>query len=238
MSVMSESSAADLQTFVSRIQLVGRSEGRVKQLRSFDKSRHTVPDQVNAATSAFLARLCASELTEEAEACFQASRTTLQYKRKEISLDVTPPQAVLTARDFTYEIGYELRERAPEEYEVLRTLHQLNDPQLVHRPEFGALFADGFTEVAFVLRKGVQVEAVVDAVEASPDEHGLKVDYPSDCRECTISVVGVAATVRCDGASLAMVFPRAGAPRELLEAFAEVRHAFALSREQALAGLL
>jgi hypothetical protein len=44
--------------------------------------------------------------------------------------------------------------------------------------------------------------------------------------------------VRCSGATLAVEFPRAGSPRELLEAFAQVREAFVLTRDATLAGLL
>jgi hypothetical protein len=235
---MPSASPNDLQTFVSRVQLVGRATGRVKSLPGFDKSRHTVPDAVNPATSGFLARLCAPELADEAERVFQRARAALGYKRKDLALDVTSPAAVLTAKDFAFEIGYELNGRAPDEFVVTRTLHQLSNAQLALRPEFDELFAGQFGEVGFLLKKGVRVEAVIDAVEALDDEGGLTVDYPSDCRTCTLNVEGVDAAVVCDGASLAMTFPRQGSPRELLEAFAAVREAFALSKQRALAGLL
>ena len=48
--------------FVSRISLVGRSHGMVKSLAGFKKQHHTVPDAVNATTTAFLGKLCAGEL--------------------------------------------------------------------------------------------------------------------------------------------------------------------------------
>ncbi len=73
-------------------------------------------------------------------------------------------------------------------------------------------------------------------IEALDGEGGLTVSYPSDCRECVIRVEGVDAVVRCSGGTLEMVFPRAGAPNELMAGFAAVRGAFAVSR--VLAGLL
>jgi hypothetical protein len=39
----------------------------------------------------------------------------------------------------------------------------------------------------------------------------------------------VEATVRCTGGALEVVFPRAGGPAELVDAFAEVRGAFQIS---------
>ena len=74
--------------------------------------------------------------------------------------------------------------------------------------------------------------------EDDPDAARLRVDYPSDCRDCTLTMEGVDASVVCDGATLEMRFSRNGSPRELIEAFAAVRKAFALTKDRALAGLL
>lgn len=236
--------ADDPRTFIAQLSLVARGGGLVKSLRAFDKSRHTVPDAVNAATSGFLARLCAAELAEEAEAVFQRARLALAYKRKDISLDVTAPNAVLAAKDFTWELGYALDEAEPGSFVVTRTLHGLKSGDLVRTAEFDALFAGQFSAIVFGLKKGVRVEAVIDAVEGLEAEEGedaeagMRVDYPSDCSDCTLTVPGVNAQVVCDGATLEMRFGRNGSPRELIEAFAEVRRAFSLSKSRPLSGLL
>ena len=107
--------------------------------------------------------------------------------------------------------------------------------------EFDELFAGQFSAIAFALKKGVRVEAVIDAVEGleeDADGAKLRVDYPSDCSECTLRVDGIGAAVVCDGATLEMRFEKSGSPRELVEAFAAVRKAFALTKDRALAGLL
>ncbi|WP_221031416.1 hypothetical protein [Actomonas aquatica] len=228
----------DLRKFVSRVRLVGDAgEGAVKALPGFKKGRHAVPDAVTPATQAFFARLVEDVLAEEAEGWFQRARAELRYKRKELTLEVTSPLAVLTAKDFTFELEYGLGERDPGTYSGKRTLHELQAGRL-GAPAFEALFAGQFSEIAFDLKKGVQVEAVIDAVEDLDGAGGLAVDYPSDYRSCTLRVEDVEAEVVCDGVSLAMVFPRAGAPMELVEAFVAVRRAFALSKRSALAGLL
>ena len=224
--------------FVSRISLVGRSAGLVKNLAGFRKQHHTVPDAINAATTAFLGKLCAAELTEEAERFFQRSKAAFAYKRTDLALEVSSPAAVLTARDFTLELAYALEPADPASYALVRILHSLRDGELVALPAFNELFATTFTGMVFGLAKGVKVEAVVDAVEARGGEDGLAVSYPSDCRHCVLRVNGVAADVICDGATLEMRFPKPGSPGELVEAFAAVRSAFALSRNRVLAGLL
>ncbi len=238
---MAKSAADDPRSFIAQVSLVGRGGGAFKSLPGFDKSRHTVPDAVNGATSGFLARLCAPELSAEAEEFFQRARAAMNYKRKDIGLDVTPPLAVLSAKDFTLEIAYALEAADPARYAVTRTLHSIRSGDLPRVAEFDELFAGRFSAIAFALRKGVRVEAVIDAVEGLEDGEAaaaLRVDYPSDCSECTLTVPGVAAAVVCDGATLEMRFEKAGSPRELIEAFAAVRKAFALSKDRALAGLL
>lgn len=225
-------------TYVAAVSLLGHGSGAVKSLAGFRKSHHTVPDAANAVTTAFLAKLCATELAAEGEQYYQRIKTALGYKRADLQLEVTSPVAVLTARDFILEIAYALERENPAAFRVTRTLHSLRRGDLVDDEEFDRLFAGTFTTIVFTLAKGVKVEAVIDAVEARPPGDPLKVSYPSDCRHCVLTVQGVGAEVLCDGASLEMRFPRAGSPREMIAAFLAVRAAFALTKDRVLAGLL
>jgi hypothetical protein len=229
---------ASTPSAISRIRFVGRGGGLVKNLAGFRKSHHTVPDAVNAATSAFLAKLCATELAEEAEGLFQRARAAFGYKRAELSLDLASPHAVLLAKDFTFELGYALAESDAAAFIVTRELHGVRGPDVMQRDELAGLFAAQFSALAFDLGKGVRLEAVIDAIEALDPAALLKVTYPSDCRHCVLSVDGVAAEVVCDGSTLEMRFPRAGSPRELAAEFDAVRAAFALTKDRVLAGLL
>lgn len=224
--------------FISQISLTGRSQGAVKSLGGFRKQHHTVPDAVNAATAAFLGKLCAAELAAEGEKYYQRAKQAFGYKRTDLVLDVTSPVAVLTTKDFTLDLAYALEKEDPSSYGVTRTLHHLRDGALVDLPEFEELFTATFNSVVFGLTKGARVEAVIDAVEARGGAGGITVTYPSDCQHCVLAVVGVAAEVVCDGATLEMRFPRHGSPRELVAAFAAVRAVFVLTKNRVLAGLL
>jgi hypothetical protein len=218
------------------IGFVGRGDGAVKDLAGFRKGQHTVPDSANATTNAFLGKICATELADEAEKLFQDVRAGLDYKRKDIALTVTSPLAMLGAKDFTVEIFYALEERDPARYAVTTTLRGLMDAKLARHEAFERIFAGKFTEISFALKKGASVEAVIDAIEELDREDGLTVSYPSDYRDCVIRVEGVEAEVRCTGAALEIVFPRASSPAELIDAFAEVREAFRISK--GLSGLI
>ena len=221
---------------VADVQFVGRSGGAVKALGGFKKGHHTVPDAANATTNAFLGKICGAELTQQAETLFQNVRAGLNYKRRDIALAVTSSGAVLSAKDFTVEILYELEEADPSRYVVTTSLRGLRNAELARTEEFSMIFPRIFSEIRFELKKGARVEAVIDVIEGLDGEGGLEVTYPSDCRECLIGVAGVEAKVRCTGQALEIVFPRPGAPGELLEKFGEIRAAFGISRE--LGGML
>lgn len=221
---------------VAGISFIGRGGGQVKALGGFKKGHHTIPDATNATTNAFLGKICEGELTTQAEKLFQAVRAGLGYKRREVSLSVASPGAVLTAKDFTVEFFYALEEGAPARYAITTTLHSLKNAELARTEEFGRIFHAMFSELSFALKKSASVEAMIDVIEALDGEGGLEVSYPSDYRECVIRVEGVDAQVRCSGASLEIVFPRPGSPGELMEGFAGVRGAFSVSCE--LAGMI
>lgn len=210
-------------------------------MRGFKKTHHTLPDAANAVTNAFLAKICATELAEEAERLFQAVRTGLGFKRNEVSLSVTSPLAALVTRDFSVDLLYVLDDADPARYLVTTTLHGMRKLELTRTLEFSTIFSGKFSEISFALKKGVRVEAVIDAIEnleprSLEGRAALAVNYPSDCRECVISVEGVDAQVRCTAAALEVVFPRASAPAELCEAFLAVREAFQI--DKILAGLI
>ena len=221
---------------IASIAFIGRAGGPVKTLAGFKKGHHSLPDAANAVTNGFLGKICATELAEDAERLFQKVRTGLDYKRKDIALNVSSPLAALTARDFSLEIVYALEEREPTQYAVTTTLRDVRDAEVVQREAFARIFAGRFTEISFALKKGARVEAVIDAIESLDGEGGLTVQYPSDYRDCVIGVDGVEAVVRCTGATLDVVFPRGAAPGELLVAFAAVRGAFRISK--ALSGMI
>lgn len=221
---------------VAAIAFIGRGGGLVKSLSGFRKPQHSVPDAANSTTNAFLAKICTSELAAEAETLFQDVRIGLAYKRKDVSLSVTSPTAMLTARDFAVEISYALDDRDPSRYVTVRTMRELRDAALAREEGFAKVFDAQFTEIEFTFKKGVRVEAVIDAIEALEGENGIGVTYPSDCRDCVIRVESVDAHVRCTAGALEVIFSRAGSPAELIDAFTAVRDAFQISK--VLSGLI
>ena len=222
---------------VRSIRFSGHATGFFKHLRGFRKGQHTVPDAVSPTTLAFLARLCTEELTEEAETLFQSARQICDYKRRDLALDLSPPAATLTARNFSLELMYSFDGDDATSWRVQRTLSGFTEMGFLRGEACSRLFAGRFSELIFSLTKGAAVESVIDAVEGLEGD-ALRVDYPSDYSHCLLAVEGVDARVRFDGAELAMLFSREGAPNELLDGFLAVQQAFSLTKSKALSGLL
>ncbi len=220
------------------ISLLGRRPGRVKQLSGFRKGVHTVPGAVTAAAEAFLAKLCAGELAEETEALFREARTAFGYKRREISVDITGSMAQVIARDFRFEIVYALDESDPAAYVVARELSDLAPASEATWRLLDGLFPLHFSILRFPLGRPVAIEAMIDAIEDLEGAHGMSVDYPPDCGECTIRVAGVETEVLLSGPFLDLRFPGETSPSGILRAFLDVRAAFQASGSTELGHLL
>jgi len=229
---------ASSDSYIARVRLVGSLPGgMLKQLEGFRKGHHTVPDSLSPATQTFFARIIASRVEAAGEEWFQRAKLELKTKRRELTLEVTSPGAVLTAKDFVFEISYEMEAEDPGRFAGQQTLHDLKGERW-GAAAFDRLFEGQFNEIVFDLARGVSVEEVIDAVEDLDESTGMSVDYPSDCSQCVLRVKGVDAEVCCDGHSLRMTFPLAGGPSELIQSFVAVREAFRLSKKTPLAGLL
>ncbi|MBD5780797.1 hypothetical protein IEN85_14955 [Pelagicoccus sp. NFK12] len=203
---------------VRSLAIVGRTRGEVRRLAAFDKKRHTVPDRVCGATQAFLEKLCEEELSEEAEALFQAARERFRYKRKEISLSVASGLARLETKDFVLELRYELDEEEPAEYVVETSVKDVASRDLLESAAFNAAVGPRFDRLRCALSGQVSVERVIDAVEE--DESGeTQVDYPSDCSSCTVRIEGVLGEVYVDGAVLEVRYGKLTAAGVLMETF-------------------
>lgn len=223
---------------LSEIRLSGSIEAPVKKLSGFKKNVHTVPDADTPATNAFLSKICATELQEEAEGFFQKARDILGYKRREIALHAAAGNALLQTRDFSLEWQYAISPDCPAHYQRNLLLHNISPAADISSPSWDSLFSSLFDHLEFVLTRPHSVEAIIDAVEALPPPASLRVDYPSDCRTCTLSTPDISAQVIFSGHLLTMRFPSPGSPGELFDSFLRLRSAFSLTRSTILGTLL
>ncbi len=223
--------------FLSEIRLSASTGGPIKKLSGFKKNVHTVPGADTPATNAFLAKICDTELRAESEAFFQKTRETLGYKRRELTLHSATGHALLQTRDFALEWQYAIAPDCPAHYRRSLLLHSISPAADISSAPWDTLFSGLFDHLEFLPNQPHSVEAVIDAVEALPPTSPLRIDYPSDCHTCTLSVSGVPAEVVFSGHLLTMQFSSPGSPGELFENFLRLRTAFSLSRSTTLNAL-
>lgn len=215
----------DAKGKVSSLAIVGRTRGEVRRLAGFDKKRHTVPDRLCGATQSFLEKLCEEELTEEAEELFQAAREQFSYKRKEISLSVGSGFARLETKDFALELRYELDEKDPSDYVVETCVLEVASRDLLESAPFNASIGRRFDRLRCGLAGQVSVESVIDAVEEDGSNE-TRVDYPSDCSSCTVTIEGLAGEIFVDGVVLEVRYGKLTSAGVLMETFERIGSQF------------
>ncbi|MBL4575287.1 MAG: hypothetical protein JKY51_04200 [Opitutaceae bacterium] len=212
----------NLTDVFASVSFKGARHGQVRTLSGFKKGIHTVPDIANETTNRFLAKICESELSQEGEALYQRLRTGLGYKRRDLTLTVEPPFALLHGKEFSLEIMYDLEREAPSIYQIFTTLSGLSCVDILTKDVFNEICAGLFDRFTFALTQTVKVEDVIDAIEAFP-RPGIKVAYPSDCLECSVSLEGFLGHIQCTTHSLDIVLPSKSSPQAFLEGFEALR---------------
>jgi hypothetical protein len=202
----------------------GVSSGQVKQLSGFRKGIHRVPDLANDTTNRFLAKICETELAEEGESLYQRLKVGLGYKRRDLNLSVDSPSVLLSGKEFVFEIAYTLDSEVPSTYQVITTLSGLNHVSILKSDVFNEICQGLFSRLSYGFTDAVQIEKVIDMIEECP-KPGIRVEYPSDCRECSVFLEGFSGQIQCRQFSLDIMLPTKSSPKTFLGGFEALRGA-------------
>lgn len=91
---------------------------------------------------------------------------------------------------------------------------------------FNKVFADYFEDLTFEVTKGIDIEDLIDQLEER-DSDAIKIDYPSDCSYCDLTVKGSDLRIQITSGSLTIHVRKATSPRQLLLAFFDVQQKLA-----------
>jgi len=188
--------------------------GSVRELSGFDKGKgHKPSSYYNRTSETWVAGLATGDLKGEMENYYQKIREAGIYKRKHIEYD--PPAdggAAIRTADFAFSITYSQSRDDPAEYEVVRELTRLTNPEIFDEEWFNNLFQDVFDEVVVEFSSPLNVERFIDAAE-DVDEFDVKCD--AEATYCTLTLDGVAGTITLTADSLTYRFHKAKTPREM-----------------------
>lgn len=202
--------------------LRGLESGRVRSLSGFKKT-HRVPDDVTPRTKDFVREIAASEIDDDMQKVHTAVKDAFGFTRREMELVGKPTdgsQELLTPR-FSYVVSVELSEDDPTEYVLERVVNRIDGADLVASDEFEDAFGSTFETVVIEPGSPIEVEEVIDAIEAEKDP-GVSVSYPAGCEYCEIELSGVQAEIRVTDSTIEITYRKARTPKALLTEFTTV----------------
>lgn len=207
--------------------LAGARAGNVKNLAGFRKGFHRVPNALpDANYERQFAAICAPDLQELADGLFERLRAARGYKRREINLACDPPNATLTTVDFTVDVLYAPGPDDPGDFQLSYDLHTIRDIAVFADGSLNEVFAGVFNKVALTFASPVNMEDVIDDLEAAPGG-AANLRYPPDCHECFLRLPGFLGEVRVTSRDLEVISPAAAAPADLVRTFVEASDALA-----------
>ncbi len=207
--------------------LVGKQYGLLKHLSGFDKSRHTVPKFANDRARVFLGKICRRELEEWAEALYSDLRVELEYKRKEISLACSDGTALIRSKDFEIQRQYSLCEDDLQTYQISTELVFLGSFDLAITDAFNATVGSLFDRMRCEFITALEVETIIDSIEARSDSQ-ISVNYPSSFQYCDCRIHELDAVFRFTSQFLEIRFPAFNVPKQIVDAFIQLRESFAM----------
>lgn len=220
------------------IRFLGQTTGQIKKLSGFKKGIHALPTAATPTTNAFLGKICDAELKGEAETFFQKSRTLLNYKRKDLQLTAANGSACLLTRDFSLEWQYLIEEETPDCWCRTLILHSIQPEADIHSEAFDEIFSGTFDRLEFTLSQAISIEEIIDTIEALSPPSQLQIDYPSDCKFCTLIAPDITAKIIFTNNSVEMNFPRPGSPGALFSDFLRLRQEFSIHQASGLSPII
>jgi hypothetical protein len=93
-------------------------------------------------------------------------------------------------------------------------------PEIREQPEFDDLFSASFDRMLVRPSKTLDVEHVIDTLEALDSDH-IEVKYPSDAKRCAVRIKGSGVKLVITKNEIRAISDESLSPNELTEAFVE-----------------
>jgi hypothetical protein len=173
----------------------------IDDLSGFSKKKgHFIPDGVSGASQSFVEDISQKELEDEFNAVFERIRSSMNYKRR----DLTAKHGRIITPDFEFAITSEQDRDNPGSALITRELINIS-PAIVENEAFNEVFENYFDELTFEFNKPVNIEELIDRIE----------DLDLD----DIEIDGSAFKIKVTPASLTVQTPRPASPKLLVETF-------------------
>ena len=133
-------------------------------------------------------QLAEKDLAEKLARFHAQIRSNFGYRRKSMVVATGQGNASCTTPDFTLFLAIEIDQANPDQYTETISVSDIRDESILDTEKFSAVFDRQFSQVAFEYDANFQIEAIIDVVEEL-DDADIRVDFPPDASECTITFV-------------------------------------------------
>ena len=191
----------------------------IRSLRGFDKRKgHAIPKNADEQTSRWVGALAEAEVREGIDSMFAQIQQEFRFKRKEVSVTLDGGDGSILTPHFGYGVTASQSVETPANALLTRVLEDITDLQLLESDSFQSVFGPWFDHVELHLSDALDIEAIIDQIEADDDTH-VQRQYPIDCSNCTLWVEGEPWRVRLQGHALTIHFDKKVTPRVLLAGY-------------------
>ena len=204
------------------VSFVSKEHGSVKSLSGW-KRTHRVPDYVNGTSESFIVGISAGDLKDELDSVYDSLRKEFGFTRRD--LNASEPEdgtGTIITPYFNYSVSVALNPDDLAEVIWHRTVDGITAPGHVESDAFGAVFDKVFDTLEFSLPKRVNIEDLIDAIEAAkiPD---LEIHYDRGFTSCQLQIDGADTTVTVTSHALSIVHQQPEATKRLIQSFDEVK---------------
>ncbi len=211
---------------LKQIEVAAEESNAVRQLAGFDKKKgHFVPTSVSGAAERFIASLTRDDVEADLNGIATATRSALQYTRKQVVVDAESGGGTVIAPGFEYSVSVALDPNDTSQVAWRRTLRNVS-PEMWGDEDFDGIFAGTFDTLDIEFENAIDVEDLIDRIEAMRSKK-IKVHYKdNDLSKCRISIDGFNGKIMVKESSMQIVSPNKMSPLALLACFKEAQQRY------------
>jgi hypothetical protein len=203
---------------LKRICFRGEARDRVKNLAGFQKN-FKLPEAATPSAQKWINRLAADNLKIIVEDTYNALREQLGFKRKDLESTIgAEGLAFIRTPSFDFTVSVSIDPGDPTSVIWRREVSRLTDADMLTNEGFREIFAGKLETLQFEFDKPIDVEALVDRIEADLPP-GVSVRVASDGTSCDVTVKGFAGRVHVERKTLRVEGPPGLSPASLVEQF-------------------
>jgi uncharacterized caspase-like protein len=207
----------------AQVTISAERTGMIKDLPGY-KSFHKLPNDFSEYAANFVRTVGSELLITALDEMATAVRKELGYKRRDlVRSDPSSGSASLITPDFDFVVQITQDTESTARYSLRNIVENFKNPTLLLDERFNDLFAAEFHELAFTAPTNIDVEALIDRIEALENET-ITVEYKqSDTSKCRVRMAGFKYEIAIDRHGLTMVSATKQSPLQLASAFQELQ---------------